>query len=88
VQEETCPGEGHGGARWRRRKPQRGEELTTGHEELDGRGGGGHEDVGVSRATVGISLEKKDEATWWVGADNKGRRRRLGFELGFIMMWV
>ena len=35
------------------------------------------EDVGVSRAAVGFSLEKKEEVAWWVGAASK-RRRRLG----------
>ena len=54
-----------------------GEKLTAGHGEFDDRGGGGREDVGVSRATVGVSLEKKEEVVWWVGAASKGRRRRL-----------
>ena len=39
-----------------------GEELTAGHGEFDSRGGGRHEDVGVSRVDVGVSLEKKEEA--------------------------
>ena len=34
------------------------------------------EDVGVSRAAVGVSLEKKEETVWWVGAASKGRRRK------------
>ena len=38
-----------------------GEKLTAGHREFDDRGGGGREDVGVSRAAVGVSLEKKEE---------------------------
>ena len=36
------------------------------------------EDVGVSRAVVRLSLEKKEEVAWLVGAANKGRRRKLG----------
>ena len=70
------------------RRPQRssleeeeaaeGEKLTIGYEEFDDRGGGGCKDVGVSRASIGISLEKKEEVVWWVGAASKGRRRRLG----------
>ena len=36
------------------------------------------EDVGVSRAAVRVSLEKKEEVAWWVGAASKGRRRKLG----------
>ena len=55
-----------------------GEKLTAGHGEFDDRGGGDREDVGVSRAAVGVSLEKKEEAVWWVGAASKGRRIRLG----------
>ena len=54
-----------------------GEKLTAGHREFDDRSGG-REDVGVSRAAVGVSLEKKEEAVWWVGAASKGRRIRLG----------
>ena len=55
-----------------------GKKLTIGHGEVDDRGGGGREDVGVSRATVGVLLEKKEETVRWVGAASKGRRRRLG----------
>ena len=39
-----------------------GKKLTAGHGEFDDRGGGGREDVGVSRAVVRDSLEKKKEA--------------------------
>ena len=53
------------------------EKLTTGHEEFDDRGGRGREDVGVSRAAIGVSLEKKEEAVWWIRAASKGKRRRL-----------
>ena len=70
------------------RRPQRssleeveateGDKLTAGHGEFNGRGDGGREDIGVSRAIVGVSLEKKEEAAWWVGDASKGRRRRLG----------
>ena len=48
------------------RRPQRslleeadaaeGEKLTVGHGEFDERGGGVCGDVGVSRATIGVSL--------------------------------
>ena len=38
-----------------------GEKLTASHREFDDREGGGHEDVGVSRAAVKVSLEKKEE---------------------------
>ena len=31
--------------------------LTVGHGEFDDRGGRGREDVGVPRATIGVSLE-------------------------------
>ena len=62
-----------------------GEKLTNDHGEFNDRGGGGREDVGVSQAAVGVSqaavrvsLEKKEEVVWWVGAASKGRRRRLG----------
>ena len=55
-----------------------GDELIAGYGEFDARGCGGREDVGVSRATVGVSLKKKEEASWWVGAPSKGRRRKLG----------
>ena len=55
-----------------------GEKLMAGHGEFDDRGGEGREDIGVSRAAVGVSLEKKEEAVWWVRAASKGRRRRLG----------
>jgi len=37
------------------------------------------EDVRVSRATDGVSLEKKEEVAWWVGAASKERRRKLGY---------
>ena len=53
------------------------EKLTVGHREFDDRGGGGREDVEVSRAAIGVSLEKKEEAIWWIGTASKGRRRRL-----------
>ena len=33
------------------------------------------EDVGVSRAADRVSLKKKEEVTWWVGAANNGRRK-------------
>ena len=56
----------------------KGEKLTAGHGEFDDRGGGGRKEVGVSRATIRVSLEKKEEAVWWVGAASKGKRRRLG----------
>ena len=55
-----------------------GEKLTTDHEEFNDGGGGGREDVEVSRAAVDVSLEKKNKVVWWVGAASKGRRRRLG----------
>ena len=35
------------------------------------------EDVGVSRAAVRVSLEKKEEVAWWVRAASKGRRKKL-----------
>ena len=59
-------------------KAAKGEELTADHGEFDDREGGGREDVGVSRAAIGVSLEKKEEVIWWVGAASKGKRRRLG----------
>ena len=36
----------------------------------------------MSRAAVGVSLEKKEEAVWWVGATSKRKRRRLGWSFG------
>ena len=59
-------------------KAAEGEKLTVGYGEFDDRGGGGCEDVRVSRAVVGVLLEKKEEVIWWVGAASKGKRRRLG----------
>ena len=60
-----------GGRLWRSSleevKATEGEKFTAGHGEFDDRGGGGSEDVGVSQAAVGVSLEKKEEAVWWVG---------------------
>ena len=36
-------------------------------------------DVRVSRTAVRVSLEKKEEVAWWVGAASKERRRKLGY---------
>ena len=41
-----------------------GMELTTNHGKFDDRGGGGREDVGVSRAAVEVSLEEKKKVIW------------------------
>jgi len=48
-----------------------GDKLMAGHGQFDSKGGGGREDVKVSRAAIWVSLEKKDEVIWWVGAAAK-----------------
>jgi len=80
MQEETWPGEGRSGARWRRRKPQRGrnsrsaiESSTTEEAEIGGC-------RGVASCHRGLAREEREgRMMGWGCQQRKKEKIRLGF---------